>query len=359
MLGNNSINIIEDFNTSIAQNSGNDYLYSIILFFSLILFFKLFKLFVSYRISKKEKNKDYIYKRIIVEIFKSLNWPLFFVFSLYISSIFFIKLPNFLIQSYFYILLIVGIYYAVKVAFRVLDLVINLKIEKKTKENLSEGVSFLDVLRILIKAFILILALLMLLSNLNFNISSLIAGLGIGGIAIAFALQSILSDLFSSFSIYFDKPFTEGDFIIIGEDMGVVKKIGIKSTRIQTLQGQELIVSNKELTSIRINNYNKMSKRRIAFFIGVEYSTPKKKLEKIPKIIEKIIQKIELSEFDRAHFKSFGDFSLNYEIVYYVDTSDYTKYMDIQQQINLALVSAFEKEKIEFAFPSRTIYLKK
>jgi hypothetical protein len=175
----------------------------------------------------------------------------------------------------------------------------------------------------------------------------------------AFALQNILSDLFSSFSIYFDKPFVEGDFIIIGNDMGIVKKIGIKSTRIQTLQGQELVVSNKELTSTRINNYKKMSKRRAIFNFGVEYSTSKKKLEKIPTIVKKIINNIELASLDRAHFKSFGDSSLDFEVVYYVDSSDYAKYMDIQQEINLALVLAFEKEKINFAFPSRTIYMAK
>jgi small-conductance mechanosensitive channel len=200
---------------------------------------------------------------------------------------------------------------------------------------------------------------LLILSNIGVNITSLIAGLGIGGLAIAFALQRILEDFFSSFSIYFDKPFEEGDFIIVGSDMGVVKHIGLKTTRLQTLQGQELVISNKELTDSRVNNYKKMKKRRIVFTFGVEYSTPVAKMKKINKIVEAIFKKIEGADLDRVHFKEFGDFSLNYEIVYYVKTGDYLEYMNIQQEINLTLKQQFEKENIEFAFPSQTIYMKK
>jgi small-conductance mechanosensitive channel len=165
--------------------------------------------------------------------------------------------------------------------------------------------------------------------------------------------------LFSAFTIYFDKPFKEGDFIIIGNDMGVVKKIGVKSTRIQTLEGQELVVSNTELTSTRVNNYGKMQKRRVVMNFGVEYSTPTKKLEKIDKIVEKIINKMKDVDLDRVHFKEFGDFSLNYEMVFYINTGDYNKYMDIREKINLDLKREFEKEGIVFAFPTQTIFLEK
>jgi small-conductance mechanosensitive channel len=198
-----------------------------------------------------------------------------------------------------------------------------------------------------------------IMSNLGFDVTSLVAGLGIGGIAVALALQSVLSDVFSSFSIYFDKPFQAGDFIIVGQHMGIVKHIGIKSTRIQTLQGEELIISNKELTSARVQNFKKMEKRRITFTFGVTYQTPVKKLKKIPEMVKEIVAKIELADLDRVHFRKYGDFSLNFEVVYYVKIPDYGKYMDTQQEINLALKERFEKEGIEFAYPTQTIFLNK
>jgi len=141
--------------------------------------------------------------------------------------------------------------------------------------------------------------------------------------------------------------------------LGTVEHIGIKTTRLKTLQGQELIVSNRELTETRVNNYKKMEKRRIAFGFGVEYDTPLKKLKKIPIIVKEIIDKIKLAELNRAHFKEFGDFSLNFEVVYYVKIGDYNIYMDTQQEINFALKERFEKEGIVFAFPTQTLYLNK
>jgi len=165
--------------------------------------------------------------------------------------------------------------------------------------------------------------------------------------------------LFSAFAIYFDKPFKDGDFIIIGNDMGTIKHIGIKSTRIQTLEGQELVVSNSELTSIRVNNYMKMEDRRVVFKFGVEYSTSLEKLKKINEIVKKIVKGAKNADLDRVHFKEFGDFSLNYEVVYYIHSPDYTEYMDVQQEINFKLKEAFEKEGIVFAFPTQTIFLEK
>jgi len=196
----------------------------------------------------------------------------------------------------------------------------------------------------------------MLLSNIGINVSSLVASLGIGGIAIALAAQSVLGDIFSAFSIYIDKPFQVGDYIDLGGKTGTIKKIGLKNTRIKTLQGQELIVPNTELTNSHVENYKRMTKRRVAFSVGVTYDTPSKKLEKIPDMVSKVLEKVEGAELDRVHFMSFGDFSLNYDIVYFVNSREYTQYADRQQQINLALFKAFEKAEIEFAFPTQTIY---
>ena len=193
-----------------------------------------------------------------------------------------------------------------------------------------------------------------------------LTGLAIGGaataIVIGFALQHVLSDFFSAFSIYFDRPFEIGDFIIVGDYAGTVTKIGMKSTRLQLLQGEELVLSNKELTTSSIRNFKKMRKRRITFGFGVTYDTSLKKLKKIPEIIKTIINPEKLQDIDRldrVHFTEFGDFSLNFEIIYYMKSQDYVKYRDTQQEINFKIKEAFEKEGIEMAFPTQTIFLNK
>jgi small-conductance mechanosensitive channel len=196
-----------------------------------------------------------------------------------------------------------------------------------------------------------------LLDNLGFDISAVVASLGIGGLAIAFAAQGILGDLFSYFSIILDRPFTLGDFIIVGDYVGTVKHIGIKTTRLTSLTGEEIVIANTDLTDSRIRNYKGMERRRIAFTIGVLYETSKEKLEVIPVIIQDIINGLESVTFDRTHFLSYGDFSLNYETVYYVESSDYALYMDIQQKINLALFEAFTQRGIEFAYPTNVTYI--
>ncbi|MBN1409071.1 MAG: mechanosensitive ion channel family protein [Calditrichaceae bacterium] len=197
------------------------------------------------------------------------------------------------------------------------------------------------------------------LDNLGFDITTLIAGLGVGGIAIALAVQNILSDLFASLSIVLDKPFVIGDFIIINEYMGTVEHVGLKTTRIRSLSGEQLVISNNDLLSSRIRNYKRMQERRIVFTIGVIYQTTKAQLEKIPTIIKDIIDKQELARFDRSHFKNFGDFSLNFETVFWVESADYNQYMDIQQSINLKIMAKFQEEKIEFAYPTQVVYVEK
>ena len=202
-------------------------------------------------------------------------------------------------------------------------------------------------------------AIIFFLDNLGFKISAVIAGLGIGGVAVALAAQAILKDLFSYFSIIFDQPFKIGDFIIVGDFMGTIEYIGIKTTRIRSLGGEMLVFSNSDLTDSRLRNYKLMEKRRVVFKLGIVYETPTDKLKEIPKIIESIIKNIKDAVFDRAHFFSYGDFSLIFEIVYYVAGPDYNKYMDIQQEINLAVKEEFERKGIEFAYPTQTVFMNK
>ncbi|OGU61731.1 MAG: mechanosensitive ion channel protein MscS, partial [Ignavibacteria bacterium RBG_13_36_8] len=223
---------------------------------------------------------------------------------------------------------------------------------EEESKKLKPLLSFLNFL-------IWIIGLLFLLDNLGFQISTVVAGLGISGIAVALAAQALLGDLFSYFVIFFDKPFEVGDFIIFDDKVGTIERIGIKSTKIRSLSGEQIIVSNSNLTNSRVHNYKRMERRRVVFTVGVTYQTKSDQLKEIPQVIKGIIDANEQAEFDRTHFKNFGDFSLNFETVYYVNTSDYTKFMDIQQEINLKVFEEFEKRKIEFAYPTQTLFLNK
>jgi len=179
----------------------------------------------------------------------------------------------------------------------------------------------------------------------------------VGGIAIALAAQTILGDIFNYFVIFFDRPFEIGDFIIVGDVLGTVEYIGLKTTRIKSLQGEQIIFSNSNLTNSRIHNYKRMNERRVVFKLGVVYDTGTEKLEKIPKLVKSIITDEPQTRFDRAHFVSFGDYSLNIEIVYYMLSADYNQYMDVQQRINLRIYNEFGSNGIEFAFPTYSISL--
>ena len=207
------------------------------------------------------------------------------------------------------------------------------------------------------KVIVWTVVLLLALENLGVDVTTLIAGLGVGGIAVALAAQNILGDLFASLSIMLDKPFVVGDFIIVGDLLGTVEYIGLKSTRVRSLHGEQLVFSNGDLLTSRIRNYKRMQERRIVFSFGVTYETPYEKLAAIPFTVRKVIESIEDTRFDRAHFKEYGESSLNFEVVYYMRVPDYNAYMDTQQIVNLELYRRFESEGISFAYPTRTVHL--
>jgi len=195
------------------------------------------------------------------------------------------------------------------------------------------------------------------LDTLGIDITALIAGLGVGGIAVALAVQNVLGDLFASLAIILDKPFVVGDFIIVGDSQGTVEHVGLKTTRVRSLSGEQLVIANSDLLSARIRNYKRMQERRIVFAVGVVYGTPSDKLEKIPGIIREAVESQSNARFDRSHFKTFGASSLDYETVYYMTVPDYASYMDTQQAINLELYKRFEEEGLDFAYPTQTIHL--
>jgi small-conductance mechanosensitive channel len=195
------------------------------------------------------------------------------------------------------------------------------------------------------------------LENVGVEVTALVAGLGIGGIAVALAAQSVLGDLFASLGIVLDRPFEVGDFIITGEMMGTVEKVGIKTTRVRSLSGEELIFPNSDLAGSRIRNYKRMLERRVLFDLGVVYDTPVELVERATQIVREAIEGQELTRFDRAHFSAFGPSALNIQAVYYVLSPDYNVFMDVHQAINLQILRRFRAEGLEFAFPTQTIHV--
>ncbi|WP_136805182.1 mechanosensitive ion channel family protein [Desulfosediminicola flagellatus] len=231
------------------------------------------------------------------------------------------------------------------------------KYRQKKLERNAEAVTTLSSVTFILRVVLWVSLLLVALDNFGVNVTTLIAGLGVGGIAVALSVQNILSDLFASFSIVLDKPFVIGDFIIVGEFMGTVEYIGLKTTRLRSLSGEQLIFSNADLLSSRIRNYKRMYERRVVFILRVIYQTPSEKLEVIPSITRNIIEKLKKIRFERAHFMEYGSYSLNFEVVYWIDTPDYLYYMDIQQIINLEILNHFKQHGIEFALPTQKIEL--
>ncbi|MDA3899761.1 MAG: mechanosensitive ion channel family protein [Spirochaetes bacterium] len=332
-------------------------IFNLVLFaaiFVLLLFvFTVIRKIALYRISVLAERSTSPLKGAIAQIFRDVNYLFFVVFSFYIAS-YLVNIGGPFNKIVHYVFVIV-------LGFNIIIFIQNIAIyaihsywgAEDPEEN--ENATVVNAISLFMRIALWVVGLIILLSNLGVEISALVASLGISSIAIAFALQNILSDVFSSFSIYLDRPFEVGDFIIVGDDNGIVKKVGIKSTRIQTLQGQLLVISNHELTSVRINNYKQMESRRVVFSIGVIYGTPVEKLRKIPQIVKDIIDAQDLATFDRTHFSEIGSHSLNFEIVYYVNSADYLVYRDTHQSVCLGIYETFESEELEFAFPTQTL----
>jgi small-conductance mechanosensitive channel len=297
------------------------------------------------------------------EILKNVKRPVYVLVLFF--GIFFALTNLTLLKDYSDFIAIIFVFFEILLIAFIITRVFNVFIawyadRQAKKRAMSEHILY--VFKMIINAIVYTIALLVILSILQIDLSGVVLSLGVMGIVIGLALQNVLSDVFSAFSIYFDRPFEIGDFIVIGDYSGTVKKIGMKSTRVKLLQGEELILSNRELTTASVRNFKKMNKRRISFSFGVTYDTSTAKLKKIPDIIRTIIDSEKIAnihKLDRVHFTEFGNFSLIFDVVYFLNTKDYNKYKDTQQEINFKIKEAFEKEGIEMAFPTQTIYLNK
>ncbi|MEM1125298.1 MAG: mechanosensitive ion channel family protein [Bacteroidota bacterium] len=229
--------------------------------------------------------------------------------------------------------------------------------ERRKLETDPSSVTSMQALAFIGRLVLYTVVALTALATFGVEITALVASLGIGGIAVALALQNILGDLFASLSIILDKPFVVGDFLDVGGMVGNVEKVGLKTTRLRSLSGEQLIFSNSDLLNSRIRNYKRMQERRIAFQLGIVYNTPADTLERVPTVIREVVESMDQVRFDRCHFKNYGDFSLNFETVYHVLVPDYVVFMDVQQEINLRIFRRFEQEGIAFAYPTQTLYV--
>lgn len=340
------------------DNSVGRYFFALSLFIGLMVTIIFLKKFLLHHLSKIASKTANDFDDFIIGLVAQVGRITIGAVSLYMASLF-LTLPDVLRSLIKYILVVV---LTVRVIF-FLEALVYYGIRKIYKKRISDtdpaGEAMIKSLTGILRWVIWSVGFVFVLSNLGVNISALVAGIGIGGIAVALAAQAVLADAFSAFSIFLDKPFEIGDFIIVDDYLGTVEHIGIKTTRIRSLSGEQLIFPNSNLTNSRVKNYKRMDTRRILFKIGIVYQTPIEKVRRIPEMVRLIFSKINGVRLDRVHFGSFGDFALVYEIVYYVLSADYNIYMDKQQEINLALMEEFEKEKISFAYPTQTLYVAK
>ena len=336
------------------NNTVQQYLIALAIILGGILLLSLFKKIILIRLRKWADNTETNLDDLAINAVDKFALPAFNFFIIYIG-ISTLQLSEKANQ-------VLKIAVAVVITYFLLRLISTislhgLKSYVRRQDQGEEKVKQLGGIMLILNGIIWIIGIIFLFDNLGYNVGTVIAGLGIGGIAIALAAQNILGDLFNYFVIFFDRPFEIGDFIILDDKMGTVEYIGIKTTRLKSLSGEQLIISNSDLTQSRLHNYKRMQRRRIQFDIGIVYQTPLEKVKEVPQIIKNVIASIEGITIDRTHFKAYGDFSLNFQTVYFVESSEYNVYMDKQQLINLKLFEEFEKRKIEFAYPTQSIFL--
>lgn len=337
-------------------NSVFNYLVCIAVIFVSLIIIRIFKAIFLKRLKKWAENTHTSIDDFLILSIEKFVIPLFYFLAIFFG-LNFLKFDASAKRIIDAITIIIVTFFAIRFIAAIINY--SIKLYWKRKADTDEASASIKGISTFVSLIVWGLGLVFLLDNLGFKVSAVIAGLGIGGIAVALAAQAVLGDLFSYFVIFFDRPFQIGDFIVVDNKSGVVEKIGIKTTRISGLGGEQIVFGNSDLTSSRLHNYKKMLKRRVLFKINVVYNTGIEQLREIPQLIKNIIEENENITFDRAHFQSYGDFSLNFEVVYYVIGSDYNNYMDIQQKINIRIFEEFNRRGIQFAYPTQTLFLNK
>lgn len=316
-------------------------------------FIRILRLPVLKRFKRWAEKTDNSFDDFIAMAVEKCLVPILYFISIYIALQYLVFLPR--IDRYIHIgMMLVFTFYVLRLFTLAFQYTVFTFIKKQENSEIKQKQA--RGLILIFQAFIWCAGIVFVLNNLGYNVTTIITGLGIGGIAVALAAQAILADLFSYFVIFFDRPFEIGDFIKVDDKVGNVEYIGIKTTRLRAIGGEQLICSNKDLTDSRVHNFKRMEKRRVVFNIGVVYQTPSGKVKQIPEIIKNIIESNEDVVFDRSHFSGFGDFSFNFETVYFILSPDYALYMNRQQNIYNDILTAFENESIEFAYPTQTLF---
>jgi small-conductance mechanosensitive channel len=344
------------FNQIYYGNTVAAYLTALGIFIIGILLIRIFKRIVLKRLRKWAEKTETTLDDFLVRGLERTIVPLLYFLSFYLA----IKSLNLdkRVEKYFDIgSIIIFTFFFLRTFSSVITYSLKTFVRKRggdvQKQKQLKGISTV------ISVIIWTLGFVFVLDNLGFKVSAVIAGLGIGGIAIALAAQAILGDLFSYFVILFDRPFEIGDFITVADKSGTIEHIGIKTTRIRSLSGEQLIFANTDLTNSRVHNFKRLEKRRVVFKLGVVYQTSAEHLKEIPEFVKNIIMNEPKAEFDRGHFASFGDHSLIFEFVYFILDQEYVQYMETQQKINIRIYEEFEKRGIHFAYPTQTVYVNK
>ncbi|ABD69876.1 MscS Mechanosensitive ion channel [Rhodoferax ferrireducens T118] len=351
-----NLDLITMFRQLINNNTAQDWVYALLAASAFMLLLHILRRLVLHHLERVAKTTDTVIDDFLVEVLSATRILLVAATGVYLGT-HFLTLPaaleKFVDRAFITLIILQAGFWA----NRGLMFWLKHRFSQGEKEDEGARAMTLSLLSFLGRVVVWVLVLLLMLDNLGLNVTALVTSLGIGGIAVALAVQNILGDLFASLSIAIDKPFVIGDFVIVDDLMGSVEHVGLKTTRIRSLGGEQIIFSNNDLLKSRIRNYKRMQERRAVFAIAVTYDTPAKKLEQIAALIQQAIEAQADARFDRAHFKSFGQSSLDFEAVYYVLKPDYNVFMDVQQAINLQLVRRLAEHDIKFAFPTQTLYL--
>jgi len=307
-------------------------------------------------IQKRTESHAVYWNDILLRSISSIHVVVLFLFS-FLLGLLMLDMSKEMYRIFLHATIILFLYQFTLTASQGISRWIAHRIDTQKDPNTEQDENNYFIIHFILQVTLWSIAFFLILDNLGINVTALVTSLGIGGIAIALAVQSILGDLFASLSISLDKPFVVGDFIVIDDQSGIVKKIGLKTTRITSTTGEELIFSNTDLLKIRIHNYKKMEMRRIVYTLGVTFDTPSDVLKRIPDIVREIFKDIQIAELHRVYFREIGQFSLNFRIVYYIHVGDYNAYVQAQQALNLAIMERFNQEKINFAFPTQTLYI--
>lgn len=333
-----------------------NYIIAIGIFILGIIMIRIFKVVILKRLKRWAEATKTTLDDLLIKAIQKTVIPLLYLGAFYLAVEYLKVEPN-TMNIISKIAVILFTFFILRAISSVIRFSLNIYIRRKSSGESRE--KELRGITTIIGFIIWTVGLVFLLDNLGFKVSAVITGLGIGGIAVALAAQAILGDLFAYFVIFFDRPFEIGDFISVGDKLGSVEYIGLKTTRVRSLSGEQLIFSNKDLTDSRLHNYKRMEKRRVNFQLGITYQATLEQLKEIPGLVKKIIENQSDVTFDRGHFSKFGDFNLIFEFIYYVLSPDFNKYMDTQQAINLGIRDVFEQRGIEFAYPTQTLYFSK